>query len=508
MFIDRKKELNLLENVADAFKAGRKIPIAIMGLRRIGKTELIMKFREEKRRGMFMPYLNLQGSVSSPETFSQDFYIALLEELVEIKPMGSKRDAIIALSSAIGEDVYNVSMGFLSTLDAGDYNEMIKTCFRMPELIADKLGVKIIFFLDEFQDIQELNNYRFGDVIKIMRSVVEKQRSTLYVLSGSVISFMEKLVKDSTEPFFNQFTILSLPHFTKDDSIVLIKRLLRNRKIKQRSVLNIFRCTAGHPFYITAICERIALESLEMESLEVIDDNLVNYAIIRETIDKNGKINILFMYIFEESLKKTKKKGHMQNILKYLAEEEGANLTKISQNLRKPTGQVSNYIKSLLKTDLVFERGKRYFYRDPLFRFWVAKTQLGKDIEIKRTKRSVEEYLEDLREKYLKVSTELGIAKEYELKYGLEEELGIKLKNYLKDDIELDLVGKKNGTCYIIEIKWRNRPADYKDLKKFLEKIKKSEFANRKKRLIFISKSGFTAEAKSLAEKNKIELKD
>lgn len=40
----------------------------------------------------------------------------------------------------------------------------------------------------------------------------------------------------------------------------------------------------------------------------------------------------------------------------------------------------------------------------------------------------------------------------------------------------------------------------------FLEKINKSEFSKKKKRLFYISKAGFTEEAKKLMKKNEIEV--
>ncbi|MBL7148354.1 MAG: restriction endonuclease, partial [Nanoarchaeota archaeon] len=81
----------------------------------------------------------------------------------------------------------------------------------------------------------------------------------------------------------------------------------------------------------------------------------------------------------------------------------------------------------------------------------------------------------------------------------------IKLENYNKDNIEFDLVGKKQGIYYIFEIKHKNKPTGYQDIKKFLEKVGNSEFKDKKRKLFFISKSDYTKEAEKLIEKNKIE---
>ena len=100
-------------------------------------------------------------------------------------------------------------------------------------------------------------------------------------------------------------------------------------------------------------------------------------------------------------------------------------------------------MKSLLRTDIIFEHDKKYYFRDPLFRFWIAKTQLGKDIVLERDTMSADDYISDLKEKSLRVSTELGRAVETECAYYLEKKFNITLSRYLTGDIEFDLVGIK-----------------------------------------------------------------
>ncbi len=79
-------------------------------------------------------------------------------------------------------------------------------------------------------------------------------------------------------------------------------------------------------------------------------------------------------------------------------------------------------------------------------------------------KKVLEDMVRDIEEKFEKTSNELGIAEEYELKYSLE------------------------------------------NIEKFLGKVAKSEFAEKLKRLIFISKHGFTGQAAEYARVENIVL--
>jgi hypothetical protein len=63
----------------------------------------------------------------------------------------------------------------------------------------------------------------------------------------------------------------------------------------------------------------------------------------------------------------------------------GLTLTEIAQKLDKPSGEVSNYMKMLLKTDLLVREGNNYYFRDPLLAFWLKNTYLGiNDAELEK----------------------------------------------------------------------------------------------------------------------------
>lgn len=94
------------------------------------------------------------------------------------------------------------------------------------------------------------------------------------------------------------------------------------------------------------------------------------------------------------------------------------------------------------------------------------------------------------------------------MKYKLEELYNMELGRYLKNNIEFDLTGTKNETTNIFEIKWRNKKTSYKDIENFTQKINNSEFRTQPKRLIFISKSGYTQSAIEFAKQQEVQLLD
>jgi len=57
---------------------------------------------------------------------------------------------------------------------------------------------------------------------------------------------------------------------------------------------------------------------------------------------------------------------------------------------------------NILKSDLIIKNDKRYYFRDQVLRFWLAKTSLGKSHDIISDTEIAENFILDLKERYLK----------------------------------------------------------------------------------------------------------
>ncbi len=510
MFVNRQKELEWLKQAALALQNNKGINGAILGLRRIGKTELLLEFRRIcKNRQILMPYLNIQSSMSSPKRFCLDFTSALLEEACSFRNMkipaeqGLEQD-IPVVAAMVDENLYEHSTRLLTLLNKGQMEEALRLLFKLPEITSTAIGANILFLIDEFQEIDDLKYYHL-DIFSLMRLVIEKQKTVKYIVTGSIISFMEDLFTDPNKPFFNQFSMVGLSYFDIDDTKSLAADMWDYDflEVNDNAYSTLFSLTCGHPFYIVSVCERVFFECRYNDFK--IDSSIVEYAFLKETLDREGKLNILFDYIFNHSLEKVQRKGSLKMPLLILAEDEGLTLSGVSGKLDKPSGQVSNLMKSLLKTDLILRRGNRYYFRDPVLRFWLAKTSLGKDLGIKFRKDIISVFISDLKEKYLRKSTELGRMKEFELYYFINERQGKKIggiklplfrkiiKNYmLTDGTEIDLFAL-NKESWVFELKWKNKKTGKKEIEKLFKKIKADKY-------VYISKKGFTAEAREFGK--------
>ena len=494
IFTNRKSELDLLEE--RVLKSEEPMHMVIVGLRKIGKTLLIKEFIKENPKNKFV-YINVEEIITTPEIFSLKivgkviYWIHGGEEL----KLFSYDDLVnynLSLKSKSLTNFLSRYNEYLSRREK-DYSLFLILLFEFFENLAEELKEKIIIIFDEFQAVLTLNRYKNLNFLNLFRRYVENARKVSYLLSGSAISLMRKSLGDQG-PLFQLFSEIDLSFFNRKDSFVLIKKILKDIEIKHQSL--IFFLTKGHPFYIYWLSK-----DLEKERIE---ERTIKKCLIQQVLSKEKQIYKHCHYLYKTSLRKAKGYNNLKLVLQILSQKEGITINELTKITKKVRPAIEDAVEELIKVDLLkLDEEKKIWFIDSVLKLWVSYYELGIEVEDFTIKKTLVELIEDLNKKYQLVSSELGKTKEYEYKVKLEKEFKIKLENYNKDNIEFDLLGKKNNVWYIFEIKSRNKPTNYHDVKNFLEKVEKSEF--KKKKLFFISKSGFTKEAEKLMEKNKIE---
>jgi len=486
MFVDRERELSILESVHKLLERGERVNVAVIGPRRIGKTELLLQFKR-RTRGV-IPYLNLQR-IGGLDSFIFAYTRELLYEIAKAKEIKIERSKLLGWDDLLVLATRLEVEGETRAVKAGT----LETLFEAQDAILEKTDQKALFILDEFQEI--LN---FRGFLEKMRAITEKQENIAYIISGSAVRMMEEILAPE-KPFFGQFRRIYLKGLPKEDAEKLAKATLEKAGVgvTQSALESVYKLSRGHPFYILATCRRLIEEGFEK-----VGSREVHYAFLTELLSERGDIYMHLDYIFNESLSRAHRGPIHKQILLVLAQEEGLRLSDIAKRLKKPTGEVSNYLKFLLRTDLIIKRNDRYYFADELMRFWLAKTYLGiTELELKREK-FLEELICELEEKYLKAKRELGIAMEAKIREKMRELYGLDFKSYRRGDVEFDGVAK-DDKIYVLEVKWRKKPVTYRDVEAFVKRLM-DEFGSAE--MFFFSKSGFTERGIELARRENVRL--
>jgi len=166
--------------------------------------------------------------------------------------------------------------------------------------------------------------------------------------------------------------------------------------------------------------------------------------------------------------------GVLKALLQILAIEDGLALSEVASRVRRQASAARDYLRRLMEVDLLVERQGRYFYADPVFRYWVAQTTKGVSIDGFPRQEELKALVADLAERFARASTQLGRAKESEVRELLRKLAGrtvpgaylgqtdpipvpafTRIEPYRSPDgqTEIDALAE-NGERWAVEVKW------------------------------------------------------
>ena len=289
-----------------------------------------------------------------------------------------------------------------------DYSTLLTIALEFPERLAEALGRPCMVFLDEFPELLTLGNFPgVGNPLKHFRSALQRQTQVAYVITGSAVSATEHIVRDHESPLFLQFRALELHPFTPEDTQTLTEKLAG--RLSPAAQAAIYTYTFGHPFYVTALADRV--RDLAAGGTETVTADLVSQAFVLETLESRGQIYGYCRYLYDISLQKARGYGVLKALLQILATEDGLTLSEIASRLRRQASAARDYLRRLMEVDLLVDREGRYYYADPVFRYWVAQTTTGAAIEGFPRQEELSNLVAGLAERFARASTQLGAPK-------------------------------------------------------------------------------------------------
>ncbi|MCH4816309.1 MAG: ATP-binding protein [Saccharolobus sp.] len=195
---DREKEIEMIkESIA------RGEWIAVLGMRRIGKTSVVNVAVKES--GLIRVSINLMRIHDSrKKQYPKDVLISLLiEEINEaIKNYTILGKVAKLLSNVLGvEEIQtNKVRAKLKKIRGTDVTYVI----REMDSIARNNKKQLVIILDEAQELAKVNGLDFPS---IFHDVYDNCKNTVIIFTGSMVKLIEKTLKniEYTEPFFGRY---------------------------------------------------------------------------------------------------------------------------------------------------------------------------------------------------------------------------------------------------------------------------------------------------------------
>lgn len=526
LFTNRRIELDKLERAWTSTLSGDPARLAFLGLRRIGKTILFDSFIETKRdageHGVAM--VDFERILSNPETFSMLYVLGIAGQVLGSPDFA--RSEHLGLAEALASDL-GASAAFRETAShiiqelakqKPDQSLLFDLALSFPQRLAQELGRELLVFIDEFQEITKLREYRsIGDPLAVFRAILQRHNMVGYVIAGSAMSIMDEMM--SSGPLLGMFSRQNLGPFDRDDAAELVRKFAPG--IGARDVGKICAYAGGNPFYITALSRTVS----ELASEEGLDlQDLVDIAFLEEVLGFWGTIYEYCYYLLEVSLERARYSGNLKALLQVLSENtEGVSATEAAKLAHKSPQATRNYLIELCRFDILEREDDLYYFKDPVFKYWMANQRFGVAWSTTPTRSDVRGALARNREALAALADELGPAMESVVRETMGHFDGQELQGNLFgintaitvpsfDNVEpvhggtvgeLEAVGTGTET-WACEVKWRRSAAGEHEMTELIRRAGELD-ANR---AWFVSKSGFTREAIELAQREGVLFSD
>ena len=259
-FHDRAIELKSLTQRVDQLRAGTPRWLAVLGVRRVGKTSLLLEL-VRRNRHRDVRFVVLDCFEDKPLGF--DIFRRLALRTVDAfygRDLGVSLEAL-----ADRPDEYRAALpearGF-STLDRALRADLLSLCVApadaktahlalgLAERLATATRQYCVVAWDEFQELAKLPSSR-GGVLSVARALWQRHQRTTYIICGSERGVLRQLVINERSPFFQHFDFMELgPMNAAEARELLQKSAPPGRAIPAAVASQAIEILGGHPFYL------------------------------------------------------------------------------------------------------------------------------------------------------------------------------------------------------------------------------------------------------------------
>ncbi|GEM_PF-5255828 len=276
-----------------------------------------------------------------------------------------------------------------------------------------------VMIFDEFQDAIETFSLMKIDILGIMREIMRGR--VLLVLSGSIRSIMERVVKTGEGRYFLQMERIELESFDTKSTWEMIEKIW-GMPVSGKTVREIMRLTGGFPFYIHTVLER-ALENSKIFGGR--PEDYIELSFFQEACSSGGKIYEHCRYLWTDYVRYAKRRALLRSILEKIAIHGELTLTDLAKMLGRDASYVQKYLDELLNLGLIKKRGRRFSIFNRVFSFWIlARREIPEVSRIPFGEKALLERLRELERRTSKVERSIAIGFEAWVQRVLENVAG------------------------------------------------------------------------------------
>lgn len=349
--------------ILKTLKAGQGV--ALIAPRRFGKTSILLEVLQQLEKDGF--YTGNIDIFTIPDVSQLSF--ELTRQVLKNRKLD---EAFYKFRNNLAEILQNIKFRneiqdaeFILSFGKPDKNkwEQLKNSLDYIDSFSRKHKKESCFAFDEFGDINKLDG---EDIVKLFRSIVQNQRNTVYIFTGSYESVMNRLFVSDKSPFYRMVRIVEPGFLQADVSNTFIKRkfeILEIPVIKDHITKGV-KFTKGHPYYVRLFIQEYFFQykdlQREPEILSVFEDMFIT--------EKN--------YI-EKVWDEISSKKELRYVMLKIISSGGKPYISSDNN----SFNISRAIKELRGKGLISAGVNTYMLTDPLLEFYLKRNVLKLDID-------------------------------------------------------------------------------------------------------------------------------
>ncbi|MBU1261381.1 ATP-binding protein [bacterium] len=361
-FVGREKEFEALRKIEADVRKGKSPTLLILGEKGIGKTTLIRRFIEElsESKKVTAIYIDLGQLNLSPDFFCLHFLGNVFHSLSEEKDEDKSLYFDLSFQKKIVQEIDpEIEAGlnkFCKELQGANWESLFLETFLFLEILAKRLDLRLILFLDNFSELSGLSNYQI-EPFSIFSKSAGKTKRIGWVLASDRRKLLEGM-----------FETLFLDGLKQAEARKLSLALLSSASFDDGAIERIYNLTEGSPSLIVLLTRELELKR-RIDSFSVDEAFVLSFT--------KGAIYHYYKNMMSQKIAEARGEGLLRVVLSFLAKRGEATLSELSGDILRKSGVTRNLLLRLMDVDLVSQKEKRYYIPSRILTWWIRMYYYG-----------------------------------------------------------------------------------------------------------------------------------
>ncbi|WP_220607552.1 AAA family ATPase [Methanobrevibacter oralis] len=366
-FYNRTSELDNLKSLLNTTANGNAPQILLTGLRGVGKTVFLKKIKKELDGEYLAVYMNFSNAecyqkkkkmsiIGLMEYFFKEFLIEAKNK--NLNTLDKKIEKFFKVNDFKIKDFIKIDKFPIPVFGSEtNVEKLMDFVLTLPQNIYEINNNKIkgvLIFIDEFQIIKELDDYKDSFLWKL-RNYIQNQNNVSYLFSGSM-SMQDELISEIASQrgvFGGRMLTINMSPFTKETVKSYLKQKAPNLIFSDTGFNRFYKCTSGIPAYVNIFATLLPKDIK-------LDEHMVK-------IEFEDKIKVINSHLVVMWDKLTLREQYI--IISLL--DGPLKRNEIANKLDVTTGSISRPLVNLQHQELIVLENNLYYLLEPILKRWL-----------------------------------------------------------------------------------------------------------------------------------------